>query len=86
MKISISTLKERKIYNVLYIENPQVTRISRDQFCLSVSHWANSYFQDILSIFIDIHPDTYSIIIVLNVNTDHEAPQEELEIPLISVL
>lgn len=83
MKISVSTLKRQKVYSVLYADNPEVTGLSLPDFVSSVEFWAHSYFRDILSIYVNIERDTYSMIIVLNVNTDHEEPQFEEEIDYI---
>lgn len=80
MKISISTLKLGKVYNILYAENPQVTGVSKSQFQSKVEDWIPTFANDGYSAFTAVEPDLYSMIIVTDINNGHDAPQQEIEI------
>lgn len=60
LKISISEIKKNTVFYIAYVDNPNNTGISKEQFITSVKVWAHSYFKEVighqvpLSIFKDI--------------------------------
>lgn len=82
MKITLSTIKSGKVYGVLPVL-PMTAPVSREVFIRSVIQWAHGYFQTVLSVFEAVEKDLYSVVIVLEINNDQEAPQQEIDIPVI---
>lgn len=80
MKISISTIKKDKVYNILYVENPQVTGVTKQQFEQTVKRWIQTKFAAPYSTFTAVEPDLYSFTIILDINSEHEDFQRETEI------
>lgn len=72
MRISISTIKVGKVYHIMLAENPAVTNVTRNQFETRVNNWAHAQYQQLLSVFTAIEPDLYSMVIIIDINNDHE--------------
>ncbi len=87
MRISVSTIKAGKVYHIMLAENPTVTGVTRNQFESRVTTWAHAHFQQLLSAFIAIEPDLFSMVIIIDINNGHEpengqtiAQQQQFEI------
>ncbi len=83
INISLSTIKKGKVYGILLIEDPHKINPTREQFKKSVINWAHGYFSTLLSIFVAVEPDLYSMVAITDINNDHEDFQKQLEIPLV---
>lgn len=83
IRISLSTIKAGKVYGVLPYDNPEKIGLSRTQFEDAVKRWASQYFDNLISVFTAVERDLYSMIIVVDINNDHERPQQVIEIPKI---
>lgn len=78
MKIALSTIKQNQVYWILCIED--TSKITRIEFETKVKNWAITRFSQPFSVFTAIESDLYSMIIVLNINQNHEEPQQTFEI------
>ncbi len=80
MKISISTIKKDKVFGILYGEDPKDTGVTKQQFEETVKRWIPTYFQRCYSTFTAVEQYLYSMIIVLDINNDHDLPQQDIDI------
>ncbi len=83
MEISLSTIKKGKVYGVLPCDTNIVSYMSRKQFVASVKTWALSYYRTTLSVFTAVEEDLYSVIIILDINDDHEEFQQTIDISIV---
>ena len=80
MRISISTIKAGQVFGILFIPTTNVPQVTKTQFEQSVINWARGYFQEPMSIFTAVEPDLLSMVVVLNINSGHQAPQQDIDI------
>ena len=77
MKVSISTIKKNKVFLVLCLEQG----VSKDAFSQAVqnyfllNHSAVPY-----NFYADTYDDTLAMVVIPDVNQDHEAAQQSVEI------
>lgn len=83
ISISVSTIKKGKVYGILPCDPKVDAYMSRKQFIDSVKIWAAGYFNNLHSIFVAVEEDLYSLMIVLDINNDHEDFQKVVEIPVV---
>lgn len=80
MKVSVSTIKQGQVYSILYIPTPDAPQATRAEFEQAVIDWAHRHFDNVLSIFTAVERDLYSMVVIIDINNDHQAPQEEVVI------
>lgn len=76
MKVSISTIKRDKVFLVLCLEQG----VTKDAFAKAVqSHYLR---QGVIpfSFFTETHDDTLSMVVIPDINNDHDEPQQTIDI------
>lgn len=77
MKVSISTIKQNKVFLVMCLD----PGVSKEQFSQAVqNHFLSSHNGVPYSFYAETHDDTLAMIVILDVNSNPEAPQQEKEI------
>lgn len=77
MRVSISTIKQNKVFLVICLERG----VSKEQFSQAVqNHFLLTQDAIPYSFYADTLDDTLAMIVIPDVNQDHEAPQIEMDI------
>lgn len=77
MKVSISTIKKDKVFLVICSEKG----VTKEQFSEAVQNYFLLQQQGVpFSFYADTYDDTLAMIVIPDVNQDHEVPQIIIEI------
>ncbi len=77
MKVSISTIKKNKVFLVLCLEKG----VSKDTFSQTVQDYFLLNHSGIpYNFYADTYDDTLAMVVIPDVNQDHEAAQQTLDI------
>lgn len=77
MRVSISTIKKNKVYLILCSENG----VTREQFSEAVQNYFLVNYPGIpYCFYIDTYDATLAMVVIPDVNQDHEAPQQNIDI------
>ncbi len=77
MKVSISTIKKDKVFLVICLENG----VSKDAFSQAVQNYYHLNYSGVpFSFYAETHDDTLAMIVIIDVNQDHEGSQQNLDI------
>lgn len=77
MKVSVSTIKKEKVFLIICMEQG----VSKDDFSQAVQYYFLEHYPGVpYSFYADTYDDTLAMIVIPDVNQDHEDDQQILEI------
>ncbi len=82
MRITISEIKQDKVYEVLLAEKPCIAEVTRKGFEDKVCCWALAYFDNVQSVFSAVESDRYSMVVVLGSDVYNDCDELQMEIDI----
>ena len=85
MRILVRTIVPDRVYVITSPIVPENPNISRNRFAVSVIHWAHENIGQGLNYYLDYHEDSYSMVIIKDINDFPLQNENGREIPVIGL-